>query len=112
MLTVVPYNQPVAALDMLRRFLTNESFIDIEAPLIRYGNYSVANEYLMSNPIIQMEGGNQNDSRVILASTLAFVAGIVCTIVLMKIWNRNQGGEKGKYTRVPDADMNGNGHSK
>ena len=101
---MVPYNQPVAALDMLRRFLTNETFIDVEAPQIRYGDYSVGDEYIMSNPIIQAPKGFDRNSTATLASLLAFVAGIVSTIVFLKIWNRKQQGSGGKYSRIPDAD--------
>jgi hypothetical protein len=107
---VVPYNQPIAASDMLRRFLTNESFVDIESPLIRYGDYSVADEYTMSNPSIAMENGQpQTHITVTLASLLAFVAGIVSTIIFLKIWNKKEG--RGAYSRIPDAaaEMNGNG---
>ena len=91
---------------MLRRFLTNESFIDVEAPQIRYGNYSVADEYLMSNPIIQTGDGFDNHSTITLASLLAFVAGIICTVVFLKLWNRKKQGGLGKYTRLPEADTN------
>lgn len=105
---MVPYNQPVAAMDMLRRFLTNESFIDVEAPLIRYGNYSVGDQYIMANPVIQAPKGFDRHSTATLASLLAFVAGIVSTIVFLKIWNMKEQGNGGKYSRIPDADTSGN----
>mmetsp|Transcript_14997 Transcript_14997/g.36884 ORF Transcript_14997/g.36884 Transcript_14997/m.36884 type:complete len:583 (+) Transcript_14997:269-2017(+) len=108
---MVPYNQPIAALDLLRRFLTNESFVDVKTPQIRYGDYSVGDKYIMSNPIIQPPNGFDPTSTVTLTSLMAFVAGIVCTIIFLKFWDKKQQGIGGKYSRIPDADTSGNRRS-
>ena len=128
-LTVVPYNQPSAANDMLRRFLMKESFVDIESPQIRYGDYSISNMYSMSNPTKAMEDSGighkhmhqpqqqqppQQPTSISVATTsIAFLAGIICTVMFLTLWKNQCGGGSG-YRRIPDGDpeFNSNGHKK
>jgi hypothetical protein len=67
---VVPYNQPVAALDMLSRFLKNETFLDYPSPTIRFGDTSVAPAYAMANPTAASEKG----TGIMKSSTVASMA--------------------------------------
>jgi hypothetical protein len=106
---VVPYNQPVAALDLLNRFLKNESFVDVPSPLVRFGDSTVAPALKMANPtnVILQEavGGNgfaidgsMSNSAV---ATFSFVAGILLTLLISKMWTTKQG--TAGYSRIPDG---------
>jgi len=46
---VVPYNQPIAAMDLLNRFLRNESFVDLPSPTIRFKKPASSSSSLWSS---------------------------------------------------------------
>lgn len=100
--TVVPYNQPVAALDLLNRFLRNETFLDVPAPTIRFGERGVSSAMDMANPLEPLaQHGNHRMTTPVIAS-LAFLAGILFTVIINKFMEsrrRNNGG----YSRIPEA---------
>ncbi|OEU10961.1 alpha/beta-hydrolase [Fragilariopsis cylindrus CCMP1102] len=47
---MVPYNQPVAAMDLLNRFLKNETFLDLPSPTIRFGDRKIERAEVAANP--------------------------------------------------------------
>jgi hypothetical protein len=96
---VVPYNQPVAALDLLNRFLRNETFVDLPAPTIRFGDSRVANMYEVVNPVNNQEDKGNIMPVVVL---LAFVAGVVFTILVNRLWSTRKA-TKGGYSKIPDT---------
>lgn len=94
---------------MLNRFLKNESFVDIPAPTIRFGNATVAPALKMANPtnVVLQEavGGNgfAIDGPVSnsVVATFSFVAGIILTLLVSKMWTIKQ--RTAGYSRIPDG---------
>ena len=127
--TVVPYNQPVAALDMLNRFLKNETFLDLPSPTIRFGDTSVAPADFMANPTSKLLTKISADPAAKLTAkisaeptvklisnpiptseegmgthtvaSLGFLGGIIVTLFVSKLWGIKRGA--GGYRRIPDA---------
>mmetsp|Transcript_13826 Transcript_13826/g.22234 ORF Transcript_13826/g.22234 Transcript_13826/m.22234 type:complete len:571 (+) Transcript_13826:106-1818(+) len=104
---MVPYNQPVAAMDLLNRFLRNETFLDVPSPTIRFGDTSVASAYEMANP---KKAPEETPFPIPVIVLLAFLAGVVFTILGAKLWYSRRGAKEG-YTRIPENIINGNGKS-
>jgi hypothetical protein len=100
---VVPYNQPAAAMDLLNRFLRNETFVDVPTPLIRFGEEGVSSAYEMANPVISPDNGPHRMSVPVIVS-LAFLAGIVFTIVINKFLTTRQQMNKGGYSPIPESE--------
>jgi hypothetical protein len=97
---MVPYNQPVPAFDLLERFLRHESFIDNELPQLRVKqDKSVA--FSMADAIVpvgssSMSAVHRGTESVTVVALIAFVAGIVVTLLFIR-GSRNARG----YQRVP-----------
>lgn len=104
---VVPYNQPVAAMDLLNRFLRNETFLDVAAPTIRFGEGGVSNALDMANPKDPITKQDHRMSTPVIVS-LAFIAGILLTIITNKFLATRQE-NRGGYSRIPEAKDGNNG---
>lgn len=108
---MVPYNVPDSAYDLLTRFLTGKSFIDLEAPQIRidpiesnvygvvdYSNTMLGATSLSSNhpvaPSITATGHPLYVSGVALVAT---VIGFVLGLMVQK--------RRSNYQHVPEADL-------
>jgi hypothetical protein len=102
-IAVVPYNQPAAAMDLLNRFLRNETFVDVPAPTIRFGEDGVSSAFDMANPLISTTNGPHRMSVPVIVS-LAFMAGIVFTMVINKFWTTRRQINKGGYSPIPEND--------
>ena len=109
--TVVPYNQPVAAMDLLNRFLKNETFLDLPSPTIRFGDRKIERAKVAANPTVSSSSSSSstnaeigsNDSFVVGGGValLAFVGGIIFTLLFTKFQNSRRKG--GKYSRIPET---------
>jgi hypothetical protein len=106
---VVPYNQPVAAMDLLNRFLKNETFLDLPSPTIRFGDRKIERAEIAANPTVSSSSSSStnaeigsNDSFVVGGvALLAFVGGIIFTLLFTKFQNSKRGG--GTYSRIPET---------
>ena len=106
---MVPYNQPVAAMDLLNRFLKNETFLDLPSPTIRFGDRKIERAKVAANPTVSSSSSStnaeigSNDSFVVGGGValLAFVGGIIFTLLFTKFQNSKRKG--GKYSRIPET---------
>jgi len=109
---MVPYNQPVAAMDLLRRFLTNETFLDLPSPTIRFGALSAESDkadwsIAEADWSVGSSGGKGEgkggtggtNSTTIGASGMSFIAGMVVALFLTKLLGNKK---RGNYSRIPD----------
>jgi hypothetical protein len=103
---MVPYNQPVAAMDLLNRFLRNETFLDVPAPTIRFGPRGVSSAFAEANPLVSPGKSYGMNTPVVVL--LSFVAGIVITLLVNAFLSTRR--QKSGYTKIPDSEYsNGNG---
>jgi hypothetical protein len=106
---VVPYNQPVAAMDLLNRFLKNETFLDLPSPTIRFGDRKIERAEVAANPTVSSSSSTNaeigsNDSFVVGGvPLLAFIGGIIFTLLFTKFQNSKRGG--GTYSRIPETPI-------
>lgn len=107
--TVVPYNQPAAAMDLLNRFLRNETFLDVPAPTIRFGEKGVSNALDMANPLEPISKHHHRMSTPVIVS-VAFLAGILFTVIISKFLTTTRQKSKEGYTRIPEANGSSNGY--
>jgi len=83
---LVPYNQPLNALDLITRFLKNESFSDYELPSFHFSQSE-------SSPVPQTGNGK---SRGFWTVIIAFVAGLGVAY----IWQK----KRNDYRRIPSDE--------
>jgi hypothetical protein len=106
---MVPYNQPVPAYDLLKRFLRKDSFLDNEAPLIRIQALSkppkdaesLFEEDLLSSTEskLNMLPSGSHWERAGLMSV-----GVIAGFLLAVLFLKKQGGRGNRgYHRVPEA---------
>jgi hypothetical protein len=104
---MVPYNQPVPAFDLLKRFLRHESFIDTELPQLRVrsdkkglssGKKEVA--FSVDDNVIPVEwsmssidGRHHGTEAMVVTAFVAFLAGIVVSLLFVR-------GSRRGYQRV------------
>ena len=97
---MVPYNRPDAAMDLLNRFLRNETFLDRPSPTIRFGDTRVANMYEVSNPVMTQKDDKGTTIPVVVL--MAFVAGIVFSIITNRLW-KSRKATNGGYSKIPES---------
>jgi hypothetical protein len=98
-------------MDLLNRFLKNETFLDIPSPTIRFGDRKIEKAEVAANPTVSSGSSSSSsstnteigntDSFVGGVALLAFVGGIIFTLLFTKFQNSKRGG--GKYSRIPEA---------
>lgn len=97
---MVPYNQPQNAFDLLERFLRHDSFVDNELPQLRVKSdstvaFSVAESiFPVASTSSSIDAVNSGTESVTMVALMAFITGIVCTLLFMR-------GSRRGYQRVP-----------
>jgi hypothetical protein len=90
-------------MDLLNRFLRNETFVDVPAPTIRFGKEGVGMASEVSNHLLETHGNPQRMSVPVIVS-LAFMAGIVFTMVINKFLTTRRQITKSGYSPIPESD--------
>ena len=99
-------------MDLLNRFLKNETFLDLPSPTIRFGDRKIERAEVAANPTVSSSSSSSsstnaeidsNDSFVVGGGValLAFVGGIIFTLLFTKFQNSKRKG--GKYSRIPET---------
>ena len=100
-------------MDLLNRFLKNETFLDLPSPTIRFGDRKIERAQVAANPTVSSSSSSSssstnaeigsNDSSVVGGGValLAFVGGIIFTLLFTKFQNNKRKG--GKYSRIPET---------
>jgi hypothetical protein len=97
-------------MDLLNRFLKNETFLDIPSPTIRFGDRKIEKAEVAANPTVSSSSSSSSSTNTEIGNTdsfvggvalLAFVGGIIFTLLFTKFQNSKRGG--GKYSRIPEA---------
>ena len=95
-------------MDLLNRFLKNETFLDLPSPTIRFGDRKIERAKVAANPTVSSSSTNaeigSNNSFVVGGggvALLAFVGGIIFTLLFTKIQNSKRKG--GNYSRIPET---------
>lgn len=96
---MVPYNQPVPAYDLLERFLRHDSFVDTELPQLRVKSdksvvFSMADNIVPLSSSSSIGGMNRGTESVVVVACIAFLAGIVSTLLFVR-------GSRRGYQRMP-----------
>jgi Serine carboxypeptidase len=126
---MVPYNQPGPAYDLLTRFLTKTSFIDLELPQIRIkplsshgslsdriskvesASISLPEQPMFSWSKVEITGFGGSFSSVAKQHETALVAivsmfvGFILAVLVMRRGGGGRGRTAAGYQRVPDATM-------
>ena len=97
-------------MDLLNRFLKNETFLDLPSPTIRFGDRKIERAKVAANPTVSSSSSStnaeigSNNSFVVGGggvALLAFVGGIIFTLLFTKFQNSKRKG--GKYSRIPET---------
>ena len=99
-------------MDLLNRFLKNETFLDLPSPTIRFGDRKIERAKVAANPTVSSSRSRSSSTNAEIGSTdsfvvsggvalLAFVGGIIFTLLFTKFQNSKRKG--GKYSRIPET---------
>jgi len=104
---MVPYNQPEPAYDLLKRLLTQQSFLDDEMPKIRVQpQYKIekkgtADDDFSTGPTHMSRHHNNMHW---MTGIIFFLIGIVSTLFVLRFTGGSLG-SKGGYSAVPESDV-------
>uniref|UniRef100_A0A7S1YM83 Carboxypeptidase n=1 Tax=Grammatophora oceanica TaxID=210454 RepID=A0A7S1YM83_9STRA len=105
---LVPFHQPENALDLIERFLLEESYIDQAIDRIAATNQVTEEDGLLgeaplaviTSPAVPPSSASESSTRMLIA---CFFAGVLITLVPIIVWVKREETRRRRYEPVNDA---------